>query len=87
MSSAPIASFPWRSSFSGSGAREHTLLLARSRYPCVEALICPPGNAGTAHVADNRSVQLTDGAAVVALAQEGAIDLVVIGPDVPRPAR
>jgi len=41
----------------------------------------------SAHVADDRSVQLTDGAAVVALAQEGASDLVVIGLDVPRPAR
>jgi phosphoribosylamine--glycine ligase len=67
----------------GSGAREHALLLALSRDPGVRGLICAPGNAGTAALAENRPVEAADGAAVVALAREVAADLVVIGPEVP----
>jgi phosphoribosylamine--glycine ligase len=67
----------------GSGAREHALLLALSRDPAVEALVCAPGNAGTAALADDRPVAIADPAAVVALAGELAVDLVVVGPEVP----
>ena len=67
----------------GSGAREHALLLALSRDPAVTGLVCAPGNAGTAELADTRAVDITDGAAVVALAREVAADLVVVGPEVP----
>jgi phosphoribosylamine--glycine ligase len=67
----------------GSGAREHALLLALSRDPVVSGLVCAPGNAGTAALAENRPVEVTDGAAVVALAREVAADLVVVGPEVP----
>ena len=67
----------------GSGAREHALLLALSRDPSVSRLICAPGNAGTAELAENHPVAPTDGAAVVALAQQVQADLVVIGPEVP----
>ncbi len=67
----------------GSGAREHALLLALSRDPSVSALVCAPGNAGTAALAENRPVRADDPAAVVALAREVAADLVVVGPEVP----
>ena len=67
----------------GSGAREHALLLALSRDPAVTGLVCAPGNAGTATLAENRPVDAADGAAVVALAAEVAADLVVVGPEVP----
>jgi phosphoribosylamine--glycine ligase len=67
----------------GSGAREHALLLALSRDPGVSGLICAPGNAGTAALAENRSVDAASGVAVVALAREVAAELVVIGPEVP----
>ncbi len=67
----------------GSGAREHALLLALSRDPAVEALVCAPGNAGTAAVAENRPVAATDGEAVVSLARVVGADLVVVGPEVP----
>ena len=67
----------------GSGAREHALLLALSRDPSVTALVCAPGNAGTDAVAQQRAVEITDSAAVVALAADVRADLVVVGPEVP----
>ncbi|HOW93429.1 MAG TPA: phosphoribosylamine--glycine ligase [Mycolicibacterium fallax] len=67
----------------GSGAREHALLLALARDPAVTALAIAPGNAGTAALAEQHDVDITDGAAVVALARRCEADLVVIGPEVP----
>lgn len=67
----------------GSGAREHALLRALSRDPSVSGLVCAPGNAGTAALAENRPVVADDPAAVLALAREVGADLVVIGPEVP----
>ena len=67
----------------GSGAREHALLTALSRDPAVHRLVCAPGNAGTAVLAADRPVEVADGGQVVALAQELAADLVVVGPEVP----
>src|SRR6195952_4056711 len=67
----------------GSGAREHALCLARAAAPAVTHLICAPGNAGTAAVAEQRGVDAVDGAAVAALAREVTADLVVVGPEAP----
>lgn len=47
------------------------------------ALICAPGNAGTAKIAEQHPVDVASGEAVVALARQVAADLVVIGPEVP----
>ena len=67
----------------GSGAREHALLLALARDPAVTGLVCAPGNAGTATLADNRPVDVSDVPAVVALVAEVGADLVVVGPEGP----
>ncbi|MGE3288210.1 MAG: phosphoribosylamine--glycine ligase [Pseudonocardia sp.] len=67
----------------GSGAREHAILLALAQDPAVTALACAPGNAGTAALAEQRGVELRDGAGVAKLAAEWRADLVVIGPEVP----
>lgn len=67
----------------GSGAREHALLLALSRDPSVTALICAPGNAGTAQIAQQHPVDVASKDAVVDLAKSLSADLVVIGPEVP----
>jgi phosphoribosylamine---glycine ligase len=67
----------------GSGAREHALCLALAHDPAVTALICAPGNAGTAAVAEQRGVDPTDCGAVVRLAVDLAVDLVVVGPEAP----
>ena len=67
----------------GSGGREHALALALHRDPSVVALHCAPGNPGTAAIATNHTVDASDGAAVVALAQALDANLVVVGPEAP----
>ena len=67
----------------GSGAREHALCLALAHDPAVTSLVCAPGNAGTAAVAEQRGVDAADGAAVAKLAADVGADLVVIGPEAP----
>lgn len=67
----------------GSGGREHAILLGLSRDPAVTELHAAPGNAGTAAIANNHAVDAASREAVVALAQELGVDLVVIGPEVP----
>jgi phosphoribosylamine---glycine ligase len=67
----------------GGGAREHALVLALAGDPVVTALACAPGNAGTAALAEQLGVDVTDPAAVAKLATAWAADLVVIGPEVP----
>jgi phosphoribosylamine--glycine ligase len=67
----------------GSGAREHALLLALQHDPGVSELVCAPGNAGTAGLAEQHPLDVADPAAVAALAAGVAADLVVIGPEVP----
>ncbi len=67
----------------GSGAREHAICLALAADPAVTQLVCAPGNAGTAAVAEQRGVDPLDGPAVAALATELRVDLVVVGPEAP----
>ena len=67
----------------GSGAREHALCLALAADPAVTALLCAPGNAGTAAVAEQRGVDPLDAGEVVVLAVEFGADLVVVGPEAP----
>ena len=67
----------------GTGAREHALCLSLAADPTVTALMCAPGNAGTAAVAEQRGVDPLDPAAVAALAVDFHADLVVVGPEAP----
>jgi phosphoribosylamine--glycine ligase len=67
----------------GSGGREHALALGLQADPACTELHCAPGNPGTSQVATNHLVAATDNAAIVALAKELQVDLVVIGPEVP----
>jgi hypothetical protein len=66
----------------GSGAREHALVLGLSNDPATTEVHVAPGNVGMAQVATIHP-EVKDDAAYVALAQEIAADLVVIGPEIP----
>lgn len=67
----------------GGGGREHALAWRISQSPQLTELFCAPGNPGTARIARNLPVKADDPAAVVALAKQHAIDLVVVGPEAP----
>jgi len=66
----------------GSGGREHALAWKIAQSPLTARLVAAPGNPGIAAVAETRSVKADDVAGLVALAQEIAADLVVVGPEV-----
>jgi len=65
----------------GSGGREHSLAWKIASSPLVKRLVAAPGNPGMAAQCELRDVSATDVPALVALAQEIAADLVVIGPE------
>ena len=66
----------------GSGAREHALLVSLAADPAVTELHAAPGNPGMVQ-ARCHDAAVTDPAAVTELARKLAVDLVVIGPEVP----
>ena len=70
----------------GSGGREHALAWAIAKSPRLEKLIVAPGNGGTESIATNAEIDITDHAAIIALAKAERVDLVVIGPDAPAVA-
>ena len=67
----------------GSGGREHALAAALIEDPQLEALHVAPGNPGIAQIAICHAINTDDNAAVVTLAQQLDIDLVVVGPEKP----
>ncbi len=67
----------------GSGGREHALAQALKRDPILEELHAAPGNPGIAQFATLHDLDTDHNELVVALAQQLAVDLVVIGPEKP----
>ena len=67
----------------GGGGREHALTWKLAASPLVESIYCAPGNTGTAEIATNLPVPVTDIDAIVAAAAEHAVDFVMVGPEKP----
>lgn len=67
----------------GRGGREHALAWSLARSPLVEALHAAPGNPGIAQWATCHDVDPCDPQAVVALAGELSVDIIVPGPESP----
>ena len=67
----------------GSGGREHALAVALKRDPALTELHVAPGNPGIAEIAPTYPFSGIDNDSIVALAQKLAVDLVVIGPELP----
>jgi phosphoribosylamine--glycine ligase len=67
----------------GGGGREHAIIRALARSPQGPELLCAPGNAGIAEEARCLHAGAEDIDAVVAAAQQEAVDLVVVGPEAP----
>ncbi len=69
----------------GSGGREHALAWKLAQSPRVSEVIVAPGNAGTATESKCRNVaiKVTDIEGLLKLAQDEAVGLTVVGPEVP----
>ena len=65
----------------GSGGREHAMLHALRTSPDVE-LFCAPGNAGTAQLATNWDLAISNIDGIINKVQEQQISLVIPGPEV-----
>lgn len=67
----------------GQGGREHALAWKLKQSPLVTHLFCAPGNAGTALDATNVNISAMDFPGLLKFAKKEAIDLTVVGPEVP----
>jgi phosphoribosylamine---glycine ligase len=67
----------------GGGGREHALCWALQASPLATEVICAPGNDGIAQATTCLDVAVDDLDGIVRLAQAQAIDIVVVGPELP----
>jgi phosphoribosylamine---glycine ligase len=67
----------------GSGGREHALCWALQASPLATDVICAPGNDGIARATECVPVAVDDLAGIVELARARAVDIVVVGPELP----
>jgi len=67
----------------GSGGREHALAWKIAGSPLVTRLSCAPGNAGIAREAECVALDVANHQAVIAFCKSNAVELVVVGPEVP----
>ena len=67
----------------GSGGREHTLAKICAQSPLVSDVIVAPGNGGMDEEFTTCPLSVEDNDAIINLAQQESIDLVVVGPEVP----
>ena len=67
----------------GSGGREHALALGLKADKTCTELHVAPGNPGIASIATLHAVSINDNQAICELAKKLAVDLVVVGPEVP----
>ncbi len=67
----------------GSGGREHTFAYKIAESKHCDALFVAPGNAGTASIATNLSLSLSDFEAIKNCVLENDIKMVVVGPEDP----
>ena len=67
----------------GAGGREHAIVRAAARSDRAPELLCTPGNAGIAEDARCLDAGADDIPAVLSLARDEGVDLVIVGPEGP----
>ncbi|HAR63358.1 MAG: phosphoribosylamine--glycine ligase [Candidatus Margulisiibacteriota bacterium] len=67
----------------GSGGREHAIVWKLAQSPIVKEIYCAPGNAGTSEIANAVAINADDIEALLSFVKEKAIDLTVVGPEIP----
>lgn len=67
----------------GSGGREHAFAWKIKQSPLCKALYVAPGNAGTAQLAENVNIGVSDFPKIATFCVDNKIDLVLVGPEAP----
>ena len=67
----------------GSGGREHTFAWKITQSPLCTSLFVAPGNSGTASIAKNVNLNVTDFEGIKALVLSENIEMVIVGPEDP----
>ena len=67
----------------GSGGREHSMVWSLVQDKDVSKVFCAPGNAGTASIAKNLSVDLNNNQQILSIIREHSIDYTIVGPENP----
>lgn len=67
----------------GSGGREHALAWKISESKRLTKLYVAPGNAGTAEIAENVNIKVTDFGALATFIKNTGIEMLVVGPEDP----
>jgi phosphoribosylamine--glycine ligase len=67
----------------GSGGREHTFCWKLAQSPLCSRLFAAPGNAGTAQIATNLAIGVTDFEHIKKAVIDHRIDMVIVGPEAP----
>lgn len=67
----------------GSGGREHTFAWKLNQSPSCTGLFVAPGNAGTAQIATNLAISVTDFPTIAEAILQHGIAMVIVGPEVP----
>ena len=67
----------------GSGGREHALCYAIKKSNKVEKIYCIPGNAGTASIAENVNLDISNFELLKKFIHKNNIEIIIIGPEQP----
>ena len=67
----------------GGGGREHVLAWKIAQSALVDKIYCAPGNPGIAELGENVDLAVDDIAGLCSFAKDNAIDLTVVGPELP----
>lgn len=67
----------------GNGGREHALAWKIKQSPKAGRIFIAPGNAGTATVGENVDIAATDFPKLIKFAKDKAVELTIVGPEVP----
>ena len=67
----------------GAGGREHAFAHSINNSPLLSQLFVAPGNAGTAQIAENINLSVTDFPSIKKFCLGSKIDMVIVGPEAP----
>jgi len=67
----------------GSGGREHAIALKISQSPKINKLYVMPGNPGTAQVAENVNIEISDFEELAKFAVQNKVEIIIPGPEQP----